>query len=221
LCSKTLLLSCTLHNFLIQRRKNLYFMAKISDGKQKTDAQLVALTLKNQEYYYHLMKRYESSLMSYIYRLSGMNRMDIQDILQEVFILVYQNLNDYNESFKFSSWIYRIAHNHTISVMRKNPNHTRNISWDEHDLEQLIQSDFNLEESLIQKIGYENLLQKINLLPLKYREVVLLKFIEGKDYQEISDILKKPIGTVGTLINRARKILSKGIEKHREGEKYD
>lgn len=196
-------------------------MAKISDYKQKTDAQLVALTLKNQEYYYHLMKRYESSLMSYIYRLSGMKRTDIQDILQEVFILVYQNLNDYDENFKFSSWIYRIARNYTISMLRKNPKYVQNISWDEHDLEQLIQSDFNLEESFIQKIGYENLLQIINLLPLKYREVIILKFIEEKDYQEISDILKKPIGTVGTLINRARKMLSKEIDRHREGGKYD
>ncbi len=196
-------------------------MAKISDFKQKTDAQLVALTLKNQEYYYHLMKRYEYSLMSFIHRLSGMKRTDIQDILQEVFILVYQNLNDYDENFKFSSWIYRIARNYTISMLRQNPKYAQNISWDEHDLEQLIQSDFNLEESFIQKIGYEDLLQIINLLPLKYREVIILKFIEEKDYQEISDILKKPIGTVGTLINRARKMLSKEIDRHREGEKYD
>ena len=196
-------------------------MAKISDCKQKTDAQLVSLTLKNQEYYYHLMKRYESSLTSYIYRLSGMKRTDIQDILQEVFILVYQNLNDYDENFKFSSWIYRIARNYTISMLRKNPKYVQNISWDEHDLEQLIQSDFNLEESFIQKIGCEDLLQIINLLPLKYREVIILKFIEEKDYQEISDILKKPIGTVGTLINRARKMLSKEIDRHREGGKYD
>ena len=196
-------------------------MAKISDCKQKTDAQLVALTLKNQEYYYHLMKRYESSLTSYIYRLSGMKRTDIQDILQEVFILAYQNLNDYDENFKFSSWIYRIARNYTISMLRKNPKYAQNISWDEHDLEQLIQSDFNLEESFIQKIGCEDLLQIINLLPLKYREVIILKFIEEKDYQEISDILKKPIGTVGTLINRARKMLSKEIDRHREGGKYD
>ena len=196
-------------------------MAKISDCKQKTDAQLVTLTLKNQEYYYHLMKRYEYSLMSFIYKLSGINRTDIQDILQEVFILVYQNLNDYDENFKFSSWIYRIARNYTISMLRKNPKYVQNISWDEHDLEQLIQSDFNLEESFIQKIGYEDLLQIINLLPLKYREVIILKFIEEKDYQEISDILKKPIGTVGTLINRARKMLSKEIDRHREGGKYD
>jgi len=193
------------------------FMIKFSDCAQKTDSQLVALTLKNQEYYYCLMKRYESPLMNYIYKLSGMNRMDIQDILQEVFILAYQNLNDYNENFKFSSWIYRIAHNYTISMIRKKPKNSQNISWDEHDLDQLIQSDFNLEENFVQKIDYENLLWIIDLLPLKYKEVLLLKFLEGKDYQEISDIIRKPIGTVGTLINRAKKILLKEIEKHKAG----
>lgn len=186
-------------------------MVKIPDCEQKTDAQLVSLTLKNQDYYYYLMKRYEYALMNYIYRLSGMNKLDIQDILQEVFILAYQNLHDYNKNFKFSSWIYRIAHNYTISMIRKNPKYYHSISWDEYDLEQLIHSDFNLEEFLIQKVDYENLLSIIGSLPLKYREVLLLKFLEGKDYQEISDILKKPIGTVGTLISRARKMLLKKL----------
>lgn len=193
-------------------------MIKNSDLEQKTDAQLVDLTLKDQEYYYYLMKRYESVLMNYIYRLSGLSKMDIQDILQDVFILAYQNLNDYNNKFKFSSWIYRIAHNHTISVIRKNPKYFRNISWDEHGFEQFIQSDFNLEENLIKRTDYENLLSIINSLPLKYREVLLLKYIEEKDYQEISDILRKPIGTIGTLINRAKKILLREIEQFKKRE---
>lgn len=194
-------------------------MVKISDCEHKTDSELVALSLKNQDYYYCLMKRYESPLINYIYRLSGMNRMDLEDILQEVFILTYQNLNEYNANFKFSSWIYRIAHNYTISTMRKKTNYNLSISWDEYDLEQLLQSDLNLENDVIQKIDYENLLNLINDLPLKYREVFLLRFVEGKDYQEISDILRKPIGTVGTLINRAKKMLSQKIEMDKQVQK--
>lgn len=188
-------------------------MANISDCEQKTDVELVALSFKNQNYYYFLMKRYESVLMNYIYRLSGMNRMDCEDILQEVFIRAYQNLNDYNENFKFSSWIYRIAHNYTIGMLRKRPKYVQELSWDEHNLEQLLQSDFDLEENIVQKISYENLLHLIYSLPLKYREVLLLKFIEDKDYQEISDILRKPIGTIGVLINRAKKILIQEMKK--------
>ncbi|MGE4413543.1 MAG: RNA polymerase sigma factor, partial [Candidatus Caldatribacteriota bacterium] len=148
-------------------------MIHISDCEQKTDAELVSLSLKNQDYYYCLMKRYEAPLMNYIYKLSGLNRTDLEDILQEVFILVYQNLNDYNKSFKFSSWIYRIAHNYTVSQLRKKAQGTQNISWDEHDLEQIVQSDFDLEENLALKINYHNLLSIIDSLPLKYKEVLL------------------------------------------------
>jgi len=194
-------------------------MITISECEQKTDAQLVLLSLKNQEYYYCLMKRYELPLMNYIRKLSGFGQSDVEDILQEVFILAYQNLNDYNDDFKFTSWLYRIAHNQTISFFRKKNKSNQDVSWDEKDLEQLIQSDFDIEHNLLQKNGYHNLLQSIETLPLKYKEVLLLRFIEGKDYQQISDILRKPIGTIGTLINRAKKMLLREIEKNQGGQK--
>lgn len=186
-------------------------MVKISECEQKTDAQLVKLSLHNPDYYYCLMKRHEKPLMNYIRKLSGTNQSDAEDILQEVYILAYQNLNDYNNDFKFTSWVYRIAHNQTVNMLRKKTRIKQDISWDEHDLDQIVQSEFNLEQDLLEKNDYNNLLQIINSLPLKYKEVLLLKFIEGKDYREISDILKKPIGTVGTLINRAKNKLLQEI----------
>jgi len=70
-------------------------------------------------------------------------------------------------------------------------------------------------------MDYHNLLQNIDTLPLKYKEVLLLKFIEGKDYQEISDILRKPMGTIGTLINRAKKRLLQEITKGQGESKND
>jgi len=188
-------------------------MVTISECEQRTDVQLVSLSMENQEYYYCLMKRYEIPLMNYVRKLSGMNRPDAEDVLQEIFILTYQNLNDYDRQFKFSSWIYRIAHNQTVSVLRKKTKNSQDISWEEHDLEQLVHSDVDIEQGFLQKMGFHDLLQIIDLLPLKYKEVLLLKFVEGKDYQEISDILRKPMGTIGTLINRAKKRLLQEIEK--------
>lgn len=205
---------------MLHRRKQ-GIMVTITECEQKTDSQLVMLSLKNQDYYYCLMKRYEQPLMNYIRKLSGLNQADVEDTLQEVFILAYQNLNDYNDDFKFTSWIYRIAHNHTISLFRKRNKSKQDVSWDEKDLEQLIQSDFDLEQNLLQQNDYHNLLQSIDSLPLKYKEVLLLKFIEGKDYQQISDILKKPIGTIGTLINRAKKKLLQEIEKNQGRQKNE
>lgn len=182
-------------------------MISISECHQKTDVQLVVLSLKKHDYYYCLMKRYEASLMNYIRKLAGVTQVDAEDILQEVFIDIYQNLNDYDQRFRFSSWIFRIAHNRTISTIRKRRNDNQAISWDEHDLDQLVQSGFSLEGNIIQRIDHQHLLNLIKALPLKYREVLLLKFVEMKDYREISDILKKPIGTIGTLINRAKRKL--------------
>ncbi len=196
-------------------------MITISECEQKTDAQLVSLSLVNQEYYYCLMKRYEIPLIKYVQRLSGMNRSDSEDVLQEVFILAYQNLNDYDRQFKFSSWIYRITHNQTVSMLRKKTKSNQDVSWDEHDLDQLVLSDFDMEQGLLQKMGYHDLLLIIDLLPLKYKEVLLLKFVEEKDYQEISDILRKPMGTIGTLINRAKKKLLQEIEKNKSRSKHD
>ncbi len=190
-------------------------MITISECEQKNDLQLVVLSLDNQEYYYCLMKRYEIPLMNYVRKLSGMNQSDVEDVLQDIFMLAYQNLNDYDRQFKFSSWIYRIAHNQTVSMLRKKTKNYRNISWDEHDLDQIVQSDFDMEKKIFQNLDYQNLLHIIDLLPLKYKEVLLLKFVEGKDYQEISDILRKPIGTIGTLINRAKKKLIQKIEKNK------
>ena len=188
-------------------------MIRISECEQKNDLQLVMLSLDNQEYYYCLMKRYEIPLMNYVRKLSGMSQSDVEDVLQEVFMLAYQNLNDYDRQFKFSSWIYRITHNQTVSMLRKKTKNYRNISWDEHDLDQIVQSDFNTEKQIFQNFDYQNLLYIIDSLALKYKEVLLLKFVDGKDYQEISDILRKPIGTIGTLINRAKKKLIEEIEK--------
>jgi len=205
----------------IQGKRKKDFMVTISECEQKNDLQLVVLSLDNQEYYYCLMKRYEIPLMNYVRKLSGLNQSDVEDVLQEVFILAYQNLNDYDRQFKFSSWIYRIAHNQTISMLRKKTKNYQDISWDEHDLDQLVQSDFDIEQSLFQKMDYRNLLQNIDTLPLKYKEVLLLKFIEGKDYQEISDILRKPMGTIGTLMNRAKKRLIQEITKGQGESKND
>src|SRR6185503_18028902 len=90
-----------------------------SDPAEKTDAELVTLTLQNQENFAHLMKRYEGKLLSYILRISNVDHDEAQDILQDVFIKTYKNLNSFDADLKFSSWIYRICHNQVISNYRK------------------------------------------------------------------------------------------------------
>lgn len=185
----------------------------ISECINKTDKQIVVLTLKNQDYYLCLMKRYETRLLNYILKISNISREDGEDILQEVFIKAYQNLNDFDLNYKFSNWIYSIAHNITISAFRKKKVRPQTLSWEDKDLNNLLESTLSIEDKNLQKLNYKHLLTKINQLPVKYKEVLILKFVEGKDYQEISDILHKPMGTIATLINRAKITLKQVLEK--------
>jgi len=184
----------------------------LKDCINKTDENLVILTLKNQEYYLCLMKRYEGELLNYIMKISNVNKHDAEDILQESFIKAYQNLNDFDSNFKFSNWIFRITHNTTISTFRKNKMSFQMISWEEKELNDLLKSSVNIESGHLQKSMHAQILKTINNLPLKYKEVLVLKFIEEKDYRAISDILQKPMGTIATLVNRAKKALNRELK---------
>ena len=188
-------------------------MAISSECINKTDEQIVFLTLNNQDYYLCLMKRYEVKLLNYILKISNINREDAEDILQEVFVKAYQNLNDFDLNFKFSNWIYSIAHNTTISAFRKKKVRPQTVSWEDKDLNNILKPTLDAEDTNLQKLTYKHILKVINQLPLKYKDVLILKFVEEKDYREISDILHKPMGTIAALINRAKKSLKQGLEK--------
>ena len=180
----------------------------------KTDQELVALSLKEKEYYGYLIQRYEDKLRRYILRINGGKKEDAEDILQEVFIKVYKNLNDFDPSLKFSSWIYRIAHNHTITFLRKlnrRPT-TYNFEIDAVKVNS-VKEDLDIEGDIDKKILAENVSEVIKTMDVKYKEVLLLRYMEDKDYKEISDILKKPPGTVATLIRQAKEQFKNKILK--------
>ena len=181
-------------------------MNVFGDCNNKTDEELVELSLKNQDFFSCLIKRYEERLKRYIIRISGFSMEDAEDLVQEVFIKVYENLNDFDPKLKFSSWIYRISHNQTVSYFRKVKK--REILIDSEYYNELI-NNISSDESFEREIDLKDSRQKINAvlkkMDLKYREVLILKYIEQKSYKEISDIVKKPIGTVATQINRAKK----------------
>ncbi len=161
-----------------------------------------------------LIDRYDRKLFYYIKRLINIPDMDIEDLVQEAFIKAYQNLNDFDQSLKFSSWIYRIAHNETISYYRK---HKRQIEYAAIDPDKLLDrivSDFKHQEKVDRKILTDQISQVVHSLPEKYRDVLILKYYEDKDYTEISNILKRPMGTVATLMNRAKAKFKQSLQQH-------
>ena len=183
---------------------------------EKTDEELVALTLENQDFFSCLVERYEPKLTRYIRRISAATREDAEDLLQEIFVKVYRNLNDFDPDLKFSSWIYRIAHNQVISHWRKTKSRPQVLKFEaDEDFLKFIAADEDLAGDTERRFTAEEVRRIINQLDEKYKEVLVLKFLEGKDYQEISDILRKPLGTVATLINRAKKQFAKIVEERK------
>jgi len=105
-------------------------MLEIDNQNNLLDEDLVKLTLEKQDNFLYLIKRYEAKLSRYIRRIAGLNKEDTEDILQEVFIKVYQNLNSFDKDLKFSSWIYRITHNEVIDSYRKKQARPQEITYD-------------------------------------------------------------------------------------------
>lgn len=176
------------------------------------DAELVSLTLENKQNYRYLIERYDDKLGRYVARISRARKEEIEDILQNVFLKAYKNLNNFDKSLKFSSWIYRIAHNETVDHIKKWSNRPKIQSIDEEVFKNTLSEDAKIEEDLDKKAFAKKIGVLIDSLEEKYREVMVLRYIEEKDYQEIADILRKPVGTVSTLINRAKKQLKTQIE---------
>jgi len=181
---------------------------------KKTDSELVKLSLANQDDFVYLVDRYKGKLASYIKRLTNANTEDVEDILQEVFIKVYLNLNDFDKDLKFSSWIYRITHNQVISGHRKIKARPEGYAVNIDDkLANSLVAETDIKGQMDNKILQKTISSVLDKIDEKYRDVLVLKFLEEQSYQEISDILKKPLGTVASLMNRAKQEFRTEFEK--------
>ncbi len=180
-----------------------------------SDAEVVRMTLKDPNQYGLLVERYEAKLQRYIARLGVRVHDDQLDVLQEIFIKAYRNLNSFDTSLSFSSWIYRIAHNEAISFYRKkNVRPEGHLVADGDEVLSFISSSLDAADLKFDKtINAEEVNKALGLIDEKYREPLVLRFFEHKEYDEISDILQIPIGSVGTLIHRGKKQLATVLNK--------
>ncbi len=184
------------------------------EKQQFSDQELVAQTIKNKQAFIAIVDRYEAPLLRYISRLGCKDTSAAQDLLQEIFIKTFVHLNDYDHSLQFSSWIYRIAHNETISYFRKErirPSVVTRV--EDFFLVEKIADDADLSDQKEQRHTVLEIKAAVDRLEPKYREIIVLKFFEEKSYDEISDILQIPQGTVATLISRAKKKIKVYLEK--------
>ena len=184
------------------------------DCRKLNDEELVEKSLQDVEYFACLFERYEKKLVRYILRISSFSLEEADDVLQEAFLKIWKNLNKFDGSLKFSSWAYRIVHNTTVSEWKKSRSYGKDqqIKIDDELFENL-PSEIDLAKEFQRENNDKEIQKILNTLPEKYSDVLVLKFLEEKNYNEISDILKKPPGTIATLIHRAKKAFREEASK--------
>ena len=175
---------------------------------ERTDEELAKLVQAGDgEMFGLLMKRYEKKLLRY-----GRNFLsepeNIEDIVHDVFMKTYQNIQSFDPSQKFSSWIYRIAHNAFVNGLK------RSIRSPLHffDFDTLVSHPVYEDGAEEEKEAEETkkmISACLGKLDPKYREVVVLHYYEELGYKEIADVLQIPQGTVGVRLRRAKEALRK------------
>lgn len=165
----------------------------------------------DREAFAELIEIYKDKIFQLAFRMVG-NRQEAEDIAQETFLRVYANLHTYDESFKFSTWIYRIATNLCIDRGRKKrPDFSldeeieagQGLDWHSR----LSSKEPTPEEKVVTQELQETVQEALTQLAPKYRSIMVLRYIEDLSLQEISDILKLPITTIKTRIHRGREAL--------------
>jgi len=187
----------------------------MADILNKTDEELsVLLMASDYSAMAVLIDRYQAPLSRYLRRIGVHKDEDVQDLLQDIFIKIYKNINSFNRDLSFSSWIYRISHNEAISFFRHNKSRPEGNMIDDSEemLFKIEDESVNLSEEIDQSINAKFLKQALSELELKYRDVLVLRYFEDRDYENISDILQIPKGSVATLIHRAKERLKQRLK---------
>ncbi len=176
-----------------------------------SDEQIVVhVREQDKEVYGHIIRRYHIKLAHYLRKFIH-DPDELEDVLQAVFIKAYENLYGFDEKRKFSSWVYRIAHNEAVNHIKK---YARiSVSLDEVE-SILVDEKMNIQKGIDQKLLQQEMEYALVHMKEKYREAIILFFFEQKSYEEMSEILRIPISTVGTLISRGKKQLKHVLEKY-------
>lgn len=162
-----------------------------------------------------LMKKYNKRIFGFIYRMVRDEETAVE-LTQDFFIKIYKVMPKYNFEYKFSTWAYRICYNLVIDHVRKNQAYVDSLDGDTVTPKQMMES-----ENYVSEDGFEVLAKAeirdytwsvVDRIPVKYKELILLRYLQGLKYDEIAEITELPVGTVKNRIFKAKEILKMEIE---------
>jgi len=179
--------------------------------KDLDDSQVVARILAGDSRgFTELVERYQARLLNFVYRTTG-DRERAEDLVQETFIRVHRHLHRFDQSKKFSTWVYTIASNLAKNELR---NRSRNPlvlfqairkNWESDDRPLEWADDTYRPDDLFRKRHLREIIDSaVSELPEHHRNVFVLRELEGKTYEEIAEITGCNLGTVKSRLNRAR-----------------
>jgi len=187
--------------------------------KSLTDGELIETAITGREdSFEELVRRYQRPITNYVYRMLSDYDASL-DVTQEVFIKVYNSLARYSSDYKFSTWLYRIAHNAAIDYMRRNSVSQQSIEAENADGTYQLQIESprpNPEQERERSEWRAEIESVVKCLPTVYRELILLRHAQDLSYDEIADVTGLPLGTVKNRLFRAREamrdhLLQRGI----------
>jgi RNA polymerase sigma-70 factor (ECF subfamily) len=132
------------------------------------------------------------------------------DVTQEVFIKVYNSLERYSSDYKFSTWLYRIAHNAAIDHMRRSPSNQQSLETENGDGAYQLQIECpnpTPEQDRERSEWRTEIETVVRCLPPAYRDLILLRHSKDLSYDEIADVTGLPLGTVKNRLFRAREMM--------------
>jgi RNA polymerase sigma factor (sigma-70 family) len=190
--------------------------------KAVEDLDLVKRAIQNdQKAYAELMTRYKDAIYFMLLKMVN-NKEDANDLTVEAFGKAFENIEKYRADFAFSTWLFKIATNNCIDFIRKKRLKTFSIdqtiegeegSENKYDI---ASEGLDPEEKLIKKQKTDLMRNIVDKLPVRYRQLVIMRYFDEKSYEEISVELDLPLGTVKAQLFRARDLLFNTIKKGKE-----
>ena len=180
------------------------------DFSAANDRDLVATAIRGVDgSFEELVRRYQRPISAYVYRMVG-NYESALDLTQEIFIKVYASLRRYRSEFKFSTWIYKIAHNAAVDHLRRSSTREQSLmnTSDGDQFELPIESGrLSPEQESERKERRVEIESVVRALPSNYRELIILRHSQDLTYEEIVEVTGLPLGTVKNRLFRAREMM--------------
>jgi RNA polymerase sigma-70 factor (ECF subfamily) len=163
-----------------------------------------------------LMKKYNRKMFNFILRMVREEEIAVE-LTQDFFIKIFTVLHKYNFQYKFSTWAYRICYNMVIDYVRKHQIFVDSLDNDAISPKQLVDSKNYVDEDGFDKLEREEtreyIWKMVEVMPFKYKELILMRYMQGLKYDEIAQIANLPVGTVKNRIFKAKELLRKEIDK--------